>query len=252
MTTATPTTTAPIELPELVALRARTEPIVLGVHVDRRFEQLGLNAQARLQRGELRARSYDHELPAAEAQELAWLEAEILRRHVEDQREYLELYRLAAQDVFREHGITASIEALNISGLPGGAWQFENTLIRTLAEQAHERTRLPMTWEPADYSEGSPADTLALDGFDYLSRATRTLATSSGTPPLEAAPAATSATYAFELSEGELMQLAMLLGLVSTRERAIAADGDAIARRIEAAADSVLHAERAAHRFSRH
>lgn len=239
MTTPLSLATAPIEVPLLAQLRTRTEPITLGLNVQGRFERFGINAQLRAQSRELHEAMNDVSTPAVDMAELEWLDAQIHRSHKEDALAYLHAYLAAATVLFRDHGVTAALSVVDISDITGGIYRYENAFIRTLAELALDRTPLPMTGALPDYSMGSPAAMLALDGLDFLSRATR--ARNTQTTHQEAHMAVPNATphpagVTVELSRDELQQLSLLLGLVSDREREIAPHGNSAAVRIEAAA----------------
>lgn len=242
MTLATELRTAPIELPVVAQLRARTEPITLGLNVLGRFERYGLNLQLHAQRSEVREAMFDVATTSVDHDHLGWLDTEMQRQHAADARAYLDLFQSAAIGVFRERGIHAAVNVVDISGITGGVYQYENAFIRTLAEQALERTPLPITGATPDYTEGSPAATIALDGLDYLSRANRAWNTRStsqeASMPDNTASALAPAGVTLELTADELQQLAMLLGLISDKERQLVSHADAAITRIIAAAEA--------------
>lgn len=242
MTLATELRTAPIELPVVAQLRARTEPITLGLNVLGRFERYGLNLQLHAQRSEVREAMFDVATTSVDHDHLGWLDTEMQRQHAADARAYLDLFQSAAIGVFREHGIHAAVNVVDISGITGGVYQYENAFVRTLAEQALERTPLPITGATTDYTEGSPAATIALDGLDYLSRANRAWNTRStsqeASMPDNTASALAPAGVTLDLTADELQQLAMLLGLISDKERQLVSHADAAITRIIAAAEA--------------
>lgn len=242
MTLATELRTAPIELPIVAQLRARTEPITLGLNVLGRFERYGLNGQLRAQRSEVREAMFDVAMASVDHDQLGWLDTEMQRQYAADARAYLDLFQSAAIGVFSKHGIHAPVNVVDISGITGGVYQYENAFIRTLAEQALERTPLPITGATTDYTEGSPAATIALDGLDYLSRANRAWNTRTtgqeATMPDNAANGSVPTGMTLELTADELQQLALLLGLISDKERQLVSHADAAITRISAAAEA--------------